>query len=80
MTLQDRLIAHEKQGDELLKAIRAEYPIGRLISWEHGSHEVCGRIIQHGGFQLDHADFKVRSRTGKEYWVSVWRVRGIKRR
>jgi hypothetical protein len=71
--LRKRLARHDAQAHTLLLALYREYPVGRVIQWRHGRHWRTAEIVAQGGEWggIEHAQFKVRSAAGREYWISA---------
>ena len=62
----------QKLDDEyrrkLARAIKAEFPIGQRVQWEHGLYQQFGKVVRHGYFTNVRV---LNSGTGKERWTSV---------
>lgn len=51
-TLRDLLKEREKVDEAIGKALAREYPVGALVHWAHGRHEIAGRVTEHWGTRL----------------------------
>ena len=63
--------AFDAAGEKALKAVRAAFPVGSVVRWEHGGHVRSGVVTGHTGFQYGSCGFRVRSPAGAEYGVDA---------
>lgn len=61
----------DEAGEKALKAVRAAFPVGSVVRWEHGGHVRSGVVTGHTGFQYGSCGFRVRSPAGAEYGVDA---------
>lgn len=59
----------ERERDAL---IRETYQVGDVVHYRHGDYEVAAEVVGHSGFG---DGLRVRGlRSGKEYWISAYRL------
>lgn len=74
--VRQRLARHKRAEQKLVDDIHAAYPAGTVVYWRHGGRERQGEVTGFAGHSLAGARFRVRSRTGREYWVYASAVVG----
>lgn len=75
----DRASAHKHCGlilreiaaleKELAKHVRAAFPVGSSVAWDHGEHTRIATVVDHGWGQL-----RVEGETGTRYWIDARKV------
>lgn len=65
----------EKEFEKLLSYYERKFPVGSPIKWKTGKNIIHGEVIDTvGNWNQCCIRFRVRSKSGKTYWISKGRV------
>jgi len=69
-------VKNVKTAEEtLIREMKSYFKVGSTIEFKKGRGNIVGEILKVG--RLFHPDIRIRSSTGKEYWVSLYDVTGL---
>lgn len=70
--LREALDAVHAADQKAIDVMREEIPLESTVFWMHGDHERQATVCDYSAF--GRADIRVRSTTGKTYWLCAGRV------